>query len=367
MKILYYFAETSNYMEAWQRAHIFDDLTKHGILIDVFNPLKFYSIEEANQQLVQKVKRGGYDLFMTCHASEWFVDGTIESIRKEGLRTLLVCFDNMHAPFMHRRIASKFDLVWLTSRENMNLFKTWGCHRVVSMPYAANPSLFTPRWTDRAIPKVSFIGSPYGSRVSLLNSLVNNGVPVDLFSGGIACESREVFPLHRPRKSKLCSILECLSFRIGRQLVFSKVRSMLEGDSRLCESPYLTKSNSVPFNEMLGIYSNYALSLNSLVLRNTGVLKRPLFKLHLRTFEIPMAGGLEFAQRNEELCEYFDEDKEIVLWGEEEEMLDKARFYLDEKNTGRVSDMKRRARWRAESEHTWFLRFKNIFNLLDIK
>lgn len=368
MKILYYFAETSNYMEAWQRVHIFDELKQHGIFVEVFNPLRERSIEEANHLLVKKVQKRGYDLFMTCHASEWFIGDTIETIRQYGLPTLLVCFDNMHAPFMHKDIASKFDLVWLTSRENEKMFKAWRCRKIIMMPYAANPHAFNPQWSRKCVPKISFIGSPYGSRTSLLNSLVDNGIPVELFSGGNSSPvSNPDFPLSVPRKSKLRSLAECLSFEIGRKLVFSKIKSIIGGKIKLSDSPYLTRSNSVSFGGMLSVYSDYALSLNSLVLRNTGVLKRPLFKLHLRTFEIPMSGGLEFAQRNDELCEYFDEDNEIVLWSDECEMLDKARFYLNEKNVEVVNKMKQLARRRAELEHTWFSRFKNIFKLLEIK
>ena len=368
MKILYYFAETNRYMEAWQRVHIFDELERHGVLVDVFNPLMFRSIEEANFHLLKKVKSEKYGLFMTCHASEWFIDGTIETIRKSGLQTLLICFDNMHAPFMHKHIASKFDLVWLTSRENEAMFRAWGCCQSIMMPYAANPYMFKLRKNNRHIPKVSFIGSPYGSRASLLNLLAINGVPVELFHGGVK-QQQEVCHtlLNLPRHSKLHSIWECLSFDIGRKLIFSKIKSVFSGKVELVNSNFLLRSNSVPFEKMLEVYSDYALSLNSLVLRNTGVLKKPLFKLHLRTFEIPMAGGLEFAQRNNEICEYFEEDKEIVLWGCENEMLDKARFYLDEKNKKQVWRMKEMAQRRAMTEHTWMRRFEKILNRLEIK
>lgn len=84
---------------------------------------------------------------------------------------------------------------------------------------------------------------------------------------------------------------------------------------------------------MIKAYSNYALALNVTELRNTYLLKNPIYKLHLRTFEIPMCGGIEFTTYNDELASYFEEGKEIVFYKSKEEMIDKVRFYLSEKNS----------------------------------
>ncbi len=47
-----------------------------------------------------------------------------------------------------------------------------------------------------------------------------------------------------------------------------------------------------------------------------------------RTFEIPACGGLQFAPRNEEIQNYFDENKEIVLFDSNQELKEKLDFYL---------------------------------------
>ncbi|HBN04508.1 MAG TPA: glycosyltransferase family 1 protein, partial [Bacteroidales bacterium] len=103
--------------------------------------------------------------------------------------------------------------------------------------------------------------------------------------------------------------------------------------------------------------SAHSLSLNITELRNTYVLKKPIHKLHLRTFEIPMAGGLEFTSYTPEILNYFEPDKEIVLYDSDEEMTEKARFYLDPKNEYLCKIMKKNARKRSVSEHTWKNRF----------
>lgn len=80
-----------------------------------------------------------------------------------------------------------------------------------------------------------------------------------------------------------------------------------------------------------------------------------------------MCGGLQFASYNEELASYFEEDKEIVLYRSKEEMLDKAKFYLDSSHSNQVMNMKVAARKRAENEHTWNIRFTKVFENLGLK
>jgi spore maturation protein CgeB len=86
--------------------------------------------------------------------------------------------------------------------------------------------------------------------------------------------------------------------------------------------------------------------------------------MHLRTFEIPMCGGLEIASYTDELACYFEEDKEIILYKSENEFVSKSKFYLDPKNEALCLQMKKNARKRADSEHTWMNRFSVLFSKL---
>ena len=49
----------------------------------------------------------------------------------------------------------------------------------------------------------------------------------------------------------------------------------------------------------------------------------------LRTFEIPAIGGLLFTERTDDHLKYFVEDHEAVYFDTKEEMVDKARYYLE--------------------------------------
>lgn len=366
MNIFYYFRELNTPMYKWQRIHIFDELERFGHRIITFNPLDYASINEANEVVVKNIKLvSGVDFFLTCVDSRYIYPSTIVSIKKMGIPTVLICWDNLELPFKHKNIAPLFDLVWLTSIETKYLFEKWGCKNIIFQTYAANPFVFVPNWESNIF-KLGFIGSPYGSRINVLNELLTNGIECSVYSNSLFDKGYNS-SLGAIQQYKVWNILtktvDYLKFPIGRKVLYSTIKNKLSSKTSLLnDSSYLYKYKSVSDKEMTWLYSNLALSLNITALRDTYILKNPISKMHLRTFEIPMSGGLEFVSYSDEIVEYFEEDKEIVLYRSKEEMIDKARFYLNEKNAHTVMKIKRLARKRAENEHTWERRFSVIFN-----
>lgn len=370
MNILYYFAEDQTYMTQWQRFHIFDEMERQGHHIEVFNPLKYNNVYEANERLIHFISQshGKYKLFMNCLSDKYLFSETIQSVNKIGIPTLLICFDNLHAPYMHKEIIPFFDLVWITSIETKYLFEKWGCKNIIFQPYAANPFLFSPNW-DSAIYSIGFIGSPYGSRINKINLLSSNEISCLVYSDETANISQKKGYLNVMGVSALLGeILKSLSFAVGRKVLLGAVINKIFTISHeaLKRNQFISFLPSVNFPEMNYLYSNFTLSLNITELRNTYVLKHPIHKLHLRTFEIPMAGGVEFASYTDELSNYFEDNQEIVLYKTVEEMIDKAKFYLKPENSSLVSKIKIKARKKAESEHTWSRRFETIFKKMEI-
>ncbi|MBP1638599.1 MAG: hypothetical protein H6Q17_182 [Bacteroidetes bacterium] len=366
MNIFYFFPETSSYMLQWQRVHIFDELERAGHTIRVFNPLSYRTIEEANEQLpvVLQKERDSIDLFMNAAPRKFLYKETMQQVKKMGIPSLLICFDNLHAPFIHQEMAPLFDLVWLTSWETQPLFEKWGC-KIIFQPYAANSHQFIPSYSTE-IYSIGFIGTLYDDRVNRVNMLTQNGITTTLYSdaffaqGGGASKALS-------HKETLTLLLNLSKFSIGRKVAAGTIKNKLfpHGNS-LDRNRFLELKHSVPFADMSAVYSNHALSLGISELRNTFNLKHPVHKLHLRTFEIPMCGGLQIAPYVEELAGYFTDGEEIVLCKSDEEFVSKAQFYLRPGNDRLRMEMKQKARKRAEEEHTWGVRFNNAFKTLGV-
>lgn len=371
MKILYFFRELNTPMYWWQRNHLIDELVRYGHEIITFNPLDYSSIDEANEKVLDVIDNlKQVDLFMSCVDQDNIYADTVKRIKQKGIPTCMVAWDNLELPYKQKDIAPAFDVVWLTSWETQYLFEKWGCKNIVFATYAANPFVFTPKWST-PINAVGFIGSPYGSRVNKINDLTEAQIPCQIYSNALFNKgyNTSIGGVHKfDPADVMIKASRYMRFPIGRKVFFSTIKNKLVKKAGLNEdTEFLIKNHSVSDEEMVSLYSNLALSLNISELRDTYVCKQPIHKVHLRTFEIPMSGGLELASYTEELAGYFEDGKEIVLYKSKEEMIDKARFYLDPKNETLVMQMKQAARMRAESEHTWACRFNEVFKTLNLK
>ncbi len=349
-------------MYQWQRYHIFDELDHHDCHIIVFNPLTYSSVEEANQKLIQELKNNKYDLFMTPHNEDWLFIETLKEIKHIGVPTLLICFDNLIVPFIHYKIAPYFDLVWLTSKETKSLFDKIGVTSLF-LPYAANPNL--ERSNEKCI-GVGFIGTPYGSRANMINSLTRNGIPVfchckKKMNGQI---KEELVPQNSMSLNHV--FMQFLKFHQGRVVLRGALVNYFKKSARIEDNIWLHKEYIVHPSELYKYYSKYSLALSSTAARNTGVLNHPLDIVNLRNFEIPMSGGLQICRYTDEMAEYFEEDKEIILYKSNEELIDKAKYYYSQEREDTRRRMRKAARERAVSQHTWFNRFIHVFQSLGI-
>lgn len=79
-----------------------------------------------------------------------------------------------------------------------------------------------------------------------------------------------------------------------------------------------------------------------------------------------MCSGIQFTTYNEELASYYQEGKEIVFYRDDDEFIDKAKFYLDDRRATEREFIRNAARVRSVREHTWWMRFTKIFDILGI-
>jgi hypothetical protein len=79
----------------------------------------------------------------------------------------------------------------------------------------------------------------------------------------------------------------------------------------------------------VALYSRSQVSLGFLEVYDGHDPTRPVTQhLHLREFEAPMCGALYCTGYLDELAEHFEPDKEVVVYRNQHELLDKVRFYL---------------------------------------
>lgn len=371
MEILYYVGETNTPMGQWQRTHFYDELSRHGVYITVFNPFSYNSIEEAHEAIVHYINLSRFDLFLTCYCSEQYIKKeTIEYVKTIGIPTLSIRFDNLVIPYRDKKLAPLFDLLWLTAKETKHIYDRWGVDSFFA-PYAANPYRYNYTEFNSYIKHICFIGTPYGSRAIMINSLTEQSVYTDVFfnskTKSLADKvEKAIISKHGFDYFRAMVYWDRFKFREGRKVMYGSIKNKLFGQTNIVTNDYLSFLPPVKPEEQSPIYSKYVLSLASTSTNHTDILKNPLKIVNLRNFEIPMSGGIEICKYNPELAEYFEEGKEILFYRENEELIDKARYFLNKASSQEISTIKKAARKRAENEHTWWNRFSIAFEKLGL-
>lgn len=372
MRIFYYYQELETNMFAWQRTHFIDELRRHGIEVDTFNPLHYENADKANNAALIKLKEGNYSLFFTnvCYHKMLYVD-TLKEIKRLGIPSLCLRCDNLIIPYQDRILAPYFDLVWLTAIETKHLYDKWGAKSFFA-PYAANPYTFTYNSCE-IIRRPCFIGTPYGSRSIMINTLTANEIDVDAYclripnNSNQSKEERGKIVSNIITPSRIETYISDLRFKEGRKVLWGSLVNRIKGETKLDDNTHLHKKYVVKPNELSSLYSNYTLCLSSTSTNHTDVLKNPLKIVNLRAFEVPMSGGINICKYNPELAGYFEDKKEILFYQSNDELIDLADYYTHKASDKEIKTIKQAARYRAENNHTWWHRFLLAFDILGLK
>ncbi|MCG7547201.1 glycosyltransferase [Pseudoalteromonas sp. Of7M-16] len=367
MKILYNRYKGSGNMTQWQAVNYIDEWQRAGYEIEYLEVN--YSDKEGSAELISSTLLGSdFDIFISACDDQVMTSDVRDAMKKKGVPSLLICFDNLSVPFKHKKCSTYFDLVWLTSHETKYLFDKWGANTMF-MPYAANPFTYQPT-SGEELSGMAFVGTVYGGRINKVEEILKRDIDVRLYGGNSPSAEGE-----NPAKNLLANLSSSLdnvyrlsSFPIGRQaLKAAAIKSTKKFEISDSLQVLIKNRSSLSFEEVAKTYSRSKMSLNITELWNTYLLAKPIHKLHLRTFEIPMSGGLQIASRTDEIQDYFEEDKEIVLYDSMDEFVEKSRFYLRDDNAALREQIKHAARERAASEHSWQKRFLKAFAALGVK
>lgn len=314
-----------------------------------------------NQKIIEKVQKEEIDLLIsTIHTDILFTESITEI--KKFAKTLFFAEDNYIIPYSYTDIVNLYDLIWFTQRGTENFFNRRKANFIV-LPYGCySKNQFVCK---ELIRKVVFVGSPYGSRINIVNKLLANKIPVALYNSSYIDNYKKTqqFSFNTFSLDK-----NLLLTRQGHKIIVSKLINLLFKRSKLnLKSDFLEILPS-PTNplEVASIYSNYALCLSNNSARNTDILKNPVNVVHLRSFEIPSFGGVQFCRESNEIREYFSETDEIILYKNNIDMINKAKYFIYDSTDDELRNIQTKAYLRFQSEHTLKHRFKKVFDRIGL-
>ena len=306
-----------------------------------------------------------FDLFFAYLMDGMLETDVIDEIRRTGVPTCNFSCNNTHQFNLVDELSSHFDYNLHSEKDVADKFRSIGANPVW-FPMAANPKYYHPYDVPRNI-DVSFIGQCYARRPYYIWHLLENDVDVQVYGPGWLLKS-DWSLLRRPvRWSRrlrlilklLVSISSKYRFQFSSQLADIDLRQHLRTKySHLLHYP-LTD------DEMIRKYSESKISLGFLEVYDAhnpaGQIKQ---HLHLREFEAPMCGALYFTGYCDELAEFYEPDKEVIVYRNEHELLDKVAYYLE--HPAEAERIRQAGYERALRDHTYHQRFKSLFRVIGL-
>lgn len=315
------------------------------------------------EQLVQIFKREHhkkpFDIFLSYLTVSDISPNTIDEIRKIGVLTLNFSCNNTHQFHLVESIANHFDINLFSEKGAKEKFTAIRAN-AVWFQMAANPKYYFPK-KNKFRYDISFIGAAYAKRANYINHLVQHKIYVDCF-GPNWLINQPYASLKKIKKelARLKWIINSLySLSLENRSKLSLKISQYDILSNLRKMNYTHLHYPVSDDAMIDIIGYSKINLGFLEVYSEEGHAMIQQHLHLREFEIPMCGGLYLTNYSDELAEFYEIDKEVVVFRNENELIDKVKYYLSHENE--ANSIREAAYNRSIKCHTYQQRFSQLF------
>jgi spore maturation protein CgeB len=282
--------------------------------------------EELLRQVMAAHRRRPVDLFFSYFYSAYVEPAVIREISRMGIPTVNWYCNASYQFDLVSEIAPAYDFCLVPEKFRLDDYRRVGANPVYCQE-AANPTVYRPVDVAHEF-DVTFVGQRYGNRPMYLRRLVEGGIDVRAWG---------------PRWDEQAW----------------RARSKSEEE--------LARRSGGPLSddELVAMYSRSRVSLGfSAVAQVPKDGSPPIRQVRLRDFEAPMSGAFYLVERFDELAEFFEPGREIVFFEDEDDLADKAAYYLrHDAERRRIRDAGLR---RAREEHTWQRRFESAFRQMGL-
>jgi spore maturation protein CgeB len=315
------------------------------------------------------------DLFLSYFYNAHFDPSGFDELRRLGIPSVNFFCNSIYQFNYVRDIAAEADFAWHAERDARKLYLDVGANPVwVQM--GGDPQVYHPVAGIKRQMRACFIGQRYADRDRWMSKLIEADVPVDIYGPGWGVRAADTTVgkidstgyLGRPQNppgskaSYITAFREMISDHgffggIARGLGQLQYRIVTR---RLAPSFIPFAKGPIPFEKIAEVLAAHEVCLNFSNVWSDG---RPGSQLiphvRLRDFEAPMCRACYLTGENDEIREFYEVGKEIDTYARPDELVDKARFYL---NHPEAAESLRDAGYRrAQRDHTWASRFAELF------
>ena len=267
---------------------------------------------------------------------------TIEHITKKTSTKTFNWFadDHWRFPIYSKYWAPLFTAVSTTDSQAIEKYKSIGIN-VIKTQWAANTWLYMPSELKVESKKlkdldITFVGKNYGSRGKYIDYLKSSGLPAQGFGGG--------WDNGRVSQEQMLEIFS------GSKINLNFTESYFNWPKQLAK---------LFIKKQLG---NYSLNLSHPISNSQSLLGARRRQIKGRTFEVPACGGFLLTGDADNLASYYLPDKEIAIFKNQGELMEKCRYYLEHEPERKA--IAQAGYSRTLKEHTYRKRFEDIFKAM---
>lgn len=302
-----------------------------------------------------------FDLFFSYYKDDMVDPQAVEQIRKSGVPAANFSCNNAHQFYLVEELSPHFDYNLHSEKDARAKFLAIGANPLW-WPMASNPKYFKPQDVPRTI-AVSFVGANYALRARYIAHLLENSVDVYTYGPGwqwgTTSRWRSVAKRYKFLLQALCAVSPLAQYRASAMLADHDFRRSL--GARFPDNVHAPVSD----DELIALYSRSQISLGFLEVYDRHDPSKTVTRhLHLREFEAPMSGALYCTGYMDELAEFFEPGKEVLVYRNQHELLDKVCYYLA--HPDEAEKIRQAGRARALRDHTYHRRFETLFREIEL-
>ena len=297
--------------------------------------------DEMNKQLIALVQEQKPDLLFTLLFQDEIKKETIDYITSKTTTKTFNWFadDHWRLPIFSRHWASLFTMVGTTDSEAPEKYRRLGITNVIKTQWGVNHYVFKPQENNNDNNNITFVGTDYGIRSKYVRGLLDLGLPAHGFGKGWD------------------------SGKIDQQKML-EIFSHSKINLNFTESAYVSFKQKLKLLAKLFVkkeqgHYHFAPNIISGLKSAAGARRR---QIKGRNFDIPACDGFLLTGDADNLSDYYIPNKEIVIFGNFDELAEKCKYYLN--HPAERAGIAKAGYERTIREHTYEQRFNEIFKKL---
>ena len=301
---------------------------------------------KANRQLEATVRREQPEVLFGVVRRDLISKRTMRRISFETNTTTINWFCDDHWQFDSHALGWTpcFNFVVTTSQTAYQRYQKHGLSNVIKSQWGANHTQYKPAQGE-PVYDVTFVGQPYGIRRHAIDTLQRAGIKVRAWGNG--------WPAGKLSQQEMIRVFGQSRISLNFADASSSTRTRIE--ALACSHPIGSLRDKPGLWRLWSGAQRLAAWDKQRVERKTDAPPR---QIKGRVFEVPACGGFLLTQPAEDLQDYLTPGQECATFESIDDLVDQARYYLNNEDERRA--IAAQGCQRTIAEHTYAARFASI-------